>query len=152
MLPLRYHVLAPYIRRDKRLIALHSGENWGETEIDDEHLLRKLDNILQSFNDGDYQTVAESIRAVPFPQLDMPRLVPHVPFDLRTGLDRNGQSQSILERFHAGRAPFSSLASLGDVATRLHRPVARGIERELIDMFNRLDEEALNRKNIKIFD
>ena len=150
MLPLKYHVASPLIRQDLRSILLTSS-NFGSTEVDDEHLLKRLNDSIEGFQNGNHLEISANARNIVYPQLDAPRVSGHVPYDIRTYRDSDCQGRGIRERFYPTRATLADLRALGDVGTRLHRPACRGVERTLIDMINRLDEEAVHRKVITVY-
>ena len=64
-------------------------------------------------------------------------------------LDVDRQNNSLEERFRPGQLNISNLRELSDVATRYHIAMSRGLERDIIKSFNRMDAEHYNRATIK---
>lgn len=151
MLPLKYEAVKPLLLRDMRLTALNSKARFGSNEIDDEHLLNKLDSYIDEFNTGDSNQMGKQVRALPPVDMDRERLykVPH-PDTLWYGRDSRRNYRSIEERFRKGFVNIGSIRRIIDPPTRIHVASSRGAERMLVDLFNDLDGEFLNYKSLVV--
>ena len=147
MIPYEYRVLGRYLTTHKRLVSLASMYPYGTTEIDDEHLLEKLDRYLGAFREHHIVNNFERFKStIPFPVLEDAEFNERMPPDDVLLKDVHRQHYSIEERFRKNQIPLDSIKMLVDPSTRIHMSFARGSERELIKYFNKLDTESINRK------
>jgi hypothetical protein len=149
MIPLKYHTLKPIIEPHIRLIASHSGSNFG-LQDNEEHLLQRLNNILESLEHPEPYEHYMRLTNVPFPDLSRERVDMGIPqFSDITLKDTARQNRSMEERFRKNLMTIQDVRKLTDTATRLHYPASRGLERRMLDIITDLDSEALNRSTIK---
>ena len=133
-----------------RVVALSSNYKYGSTEIDDEHILDKLNSYLETYADEKTTELAERQRNIPYPVLDSENPVNTSTDVAFYGLDSHRNYHSMQERFHKGQVSLESLMRLSDPPTRIHMSAARGVEKTLIRHFNHLDAEMLNYKSIRL--
>ena len=149
MLPLKYSSLKPIIEPHIRLIALSSKSTYGSTDVHEEHLVEKLNSFIDSLSQPEAFDMYDKARNIPYPDLDRERSDNGPIFSDITLKDTGRQNKGMEERFRKNLLNIQDLRSLTDVSTRYHTSMARGLERTLINAFNSLDAEAINRSTLK---
>jgi hypothetical protein len=150
MLPRELNFVKPLVKNRMRLIALSSGAVYGEIfhPSGDDHLVDRMDKFVGNIDSDDVNDAMDFINSTPYPAFDKERAFrPTVHVDLVLP-DKGRDTYHIEERFRSGKSTLCDIRMLNDTATRLHYPVARGLERDLIHHINLLDNEIVNKKNI----
>lgn len=146
MLPLKYQCLKPYLEPRTRIIALTTDEDFGGLNFDDEHLVRRLDKFVGNIENEKPHQIYQNIKGIDYVSrisgLDKPSDV--------LLKDINRQNKTLMERFYPYRPDLHDIKMITDFATRNHIAISRGYERHLINHFNRLDAEWLNRQSLEL--
>ncbi len=148
MLPLQYQSLKPVLEPYIRLLASHSGSQFG-IRLDEEHLVERLNAIITASESPEPFEHHRALTNVPFPDMDRERTEgPPVYSDI-TLKDTSRQNGGMEERFRKGLMGIPDVRMMTDTSTRLHYPASRGLERKIIQTIQSLDSEAINRLTIK---
>lgn len=148
MIPAEYRSLGDTLLDHCRVISLSSKYEYGK-DIDEEHLLDKLDKYLETFKYGTIVHKMDRYRSeMEFPYLgEVEYRKDIMPVDTLLH-DRHRQYHAICERFEKGVIPDHDFRQMSDPSTKIHMSFARGNERKLIKHFNMLDSEARLRKSL----
>lgn len=150
MLPLNYHVLKPMISVRSRMFALKSGAEYGNLDVNEEHLVDRLDKMIGHLSNERTEQVFQSLFTRPYPNFD-DNIVDNGTTNSDIMMRETArQHMAIEERLRKNRSTIPNIRKLNDPATRFHIAGSRGIERELVNLFNNLDGEMYNRRNLKL--
>lgn len=150
MLDYRYNTLNPYIKDKTRLTALSSGYPYGSLEIDDEHLIKKMDSFVKSLDNPNIYEQYQNLRNRPFPNMN--RQKTKNDYQVKSDILINDifrQNKMIEEMYRKGLCTLGDIRKINDEITRRSISSSRGYEKYLVEFLNNLDAEALNRKSIK---
>lgn len=149
MLPYKYNVISPYLRDKTRLLLLHSGSQFGMTEVHDEHIMERLDKFVTSI--GESKAFDQHLRHTTrdFPDSNRPKQESDFILSDIALKDTFRQHKAINERYRRKLINPENLMPLFDGATRYHISISRGYERELVNHIYLMDSEFINRKNIR---
>jgi len=140
--------MKPLINPRSRLLFL-TGSNFGSTDVDDEHLVKRLNEFVGNLGNEEPHELFNKLKNVPYPDLDMENTTDiHAPSDILLK-DTNRQNMGMAERFQRGQIGLHDLRKLNDIGTRYHWSMSRGLERDLVSQINKLDSESFNLQTIK---
>ncbi len=138
MLPLHYLSMKPLLEPRTRLIALSSKGKFGQTEWDTDHMVERLDAFVGNCQNDAPHRLYDSLKGNGVSDVTLK--------------DTFRQHCGINEKFYPNRPDFADIRKIADFGVRMHLSVSRGYERYLVEHFNRLDSEWLNRQDIIIND
>jgi len=150
MLENKYLVVSPYLTDINRLNALSSGYNYGSTDFSDDHHLQKLDLFIKNLENPDSYNHLSRMRNIEYPDLKRRDVrgfkSPMSDLSLKETYRHN---MAIEEKYRNGLTSVSDIRKICDPLTKYWRSSSRGYELKLMDLFNNLDSEGLNRRSIK---
>jgi hypothetical protein len=149
MLPYKISTISPHINNMSRLYLLSSGAEFGSTELHDEHIMDRLDHFVRNLDNNQVPNIYDKMKTREYPDLDRGKVLGNsqVVTDILLK-DNFRQHSGIEEKYRKKLSPLHSLRNIFDPATKYHRSISRGFERQLIEMINRLDTEKLDRQTL----
>lgn len=149
MLPLKYHTISPLLYEKTRLSALSSNIPYGSTDLHNEHIIQRMNGIVEVLGGYDVHNNYEMIRTREPPDLYRERSHNRKSYSDILLKDTFRQYNGMEERYRRGLPRIEDLRNISDPATKYHRTISRGYERYLVDYINRLDGEGLDRRSIR---
>jgi hypothetical protein len=149
MLDYKYSVVSPFLYDISRLNALSSGYKFGDTRLNDEHHLEKLNSFISNLeNPVSYDYLAK-IRNREYPDLKREKSMGHPTNSDLLLKEGFRQHRAIEEKYRTKLPTVVDIRNISDPLTKMWKSGSRGYERFLVDLFNNLDAESFNRRSIK---
>ena len=148
MLPLKSQTISPYLRDRTRLALLSSGSSFGMSSLHDEHLMERLNSLMNNLDNPDMHRQHELLKIVDYPELTRARTSDTIASDMLLK-DTFRQHSAINERYRKLLVGLEDIRNIYEPSTKYHRAISRGYERHLVDFIGKLDAEMLNRSTLK---
>ena len=149
MLPHKYSTISPYLRDKTRLFLLHSGSQFGLTELHDEHIMDRLDKATNAMSSDLPYLYHQRLHIRDYPDLKRHKRQGEKVLSDILLKDNFRQHRGISERYRRGLVNVNDIMKLSDGASRYHWAISRGYERHIVNHILGMDSEYLNRANIK---